>query len=53
MGFECTDAGGRFVCWPEQSDGGGCAAGGGDGALAPLGLGLLGVLLVVRRRRRR
>ncbi len=53
-GFSCTDAGGRFVCWPEESGGGGaCAAGGGDGALAPIGFGLLGVLLVLRRRRRR
>ena len=54
MGFECTDAGGKFVCWPEGGGGGGgCSAGGGDGALAPLGFGLLGLVLVLRRRRRR
>jgi MYXO-CTERM domain-containing protein len=53
-GFECTDAGGKFVCWPESGGGGGgCQAGGGDSSLAPIGFGLLGVMLVLRRRRRR
>ena len=53
QGFECLTAGAQGYCWPESSGGCGCAAGS-DGK-APWGglLLVVGVALVLRRRRRR
>lgn len=52
-GFDCTDAGGVGVCWPHETDGGGCCSVGGSaqGPLALSGLTLLGLLAMRRRRR--
>jgi hypothetical protein len=49
-GFACLDAGGgNGLCWP--SEGGGCDASGGGQGMMMLGIGLVGILIVRRRRR--
>jgi len=53
-GFGCRQAGEGGVCWPGYEESGGChASGSGAGQLASIALGLMGILLVGRRRRRR
>jgi hypothetical protein len=50
-GFECRD---EVACWPEAKEEGGCTAAGGGPASSPLALlGLLGLLPLCLRRRRR
>lgn len=46
-GYDCLD---NNVCWPNGSDGGGCSAAGGDGAMVML-VGL-GIAVTLRRRKR-
>ncbi|HTL34083.1 MAG TPA: Ig-like domain-containing protein [Kofleriaceae bacterium] len=49
--FTCLDAdSGAGLCWP--SEGGGCDASGGGQGWMMLGLGLIGILVVARKRRR-
>jgi MYXO-CTERM domain-containing protein len=51
-GFSCLDASAtQTFCWPASaSGGGGCQTGGGSGSVAALALGLLGSIVVLRRR---
>lgn len=53
-GFDCLPAGDTGACWPAEGEGtGGCNAGNGGGTpLVAFVLGLLGLLVVPRRRRR-
>jgi MYXO-CTERM domain-containing protein len=49
--YSCISTGATSgVCWPDNGKGGGCATGGGDGALV-VALGALGAMLVTRKRR--
>jgi hypothetical protein len=49
-GFSCLDSGGgNGLCWP--SEGGGCDASGGGHGMMMLCIGLVGILIVRRRRR--
>jgi hypothetical protein len=49
-GFSCLDGGGgNGLCWP--SEGGGCDASGGGQGIAFMMLGLVGILIVRRKRR--
>jgi hypothetical protein len=52
-GFDCAAAGDQGVCWPHETEGGGCCSVGGSaqGPLALSGLTLLGLLAMRRRRR--
>jgi MYXO-CTERM domain-containing protein len=50
-GLECIEAGEQSVCWPQNSDEGGCSLGGKGSA--PSGLLLLGLAMVLGLRRRR
>jgi hypothetical protein len=52
-GLECTDTGaGTGACWPVGEEGGCCDASGASGPTALLGVGLIGLVLGRKRRRR-